>query len=106
MAKNNDAPAWRTSLYYHYYEYPEPHRVAPHIGIRTAQYKLICFCRSFEQWELYDLRSDPSEKNNIAGVKAMTPIKKFLQQMLMKQALYYDDQQAVQLLQKAMVTTK
>src|SRR5512134_2590934 len=35
--------SWRKSMYYHYYEYPDHHRVLPHYGIRTDRYKLICF---------------------------------------------------------------
>lgn len=104
--KKSDTNTWRSSLYYHYYEYPEPHRVAPHIGIRTAQYKLIFFYGPFEQWELYDLRSDPSEMKNIAQLPAMAAVKASLQQALLQLARDYEDKEAVQLLQKAMVTTK
>ena len=32
---------WRTSMYYHYWEYPNAHGVAPHYGLRTERYKLI-----------------------------------------------------------------
>ena len=32
---------WRSSVYYHYYEYPDAHRVRPHYGVRTERYKLI-----------------------------------------------------------------
>ncbi|MGB4959940.1 MAG: sulfatase, partial [Saprospiraceae bacterium] len=34
---------WRKSMYYHYYEYPDAHRVMPHFGIRTDRYKLIYY---------------------------------------------------------------
>ena len=34
---------WRTSLYYHYYEYPAFHLVRKHDGVRTDRYKLIHF---------------------------------------------------------------
>lgn len=34
---------WRDHVYYHYYEYPQPHRVMPHFGIRTSKYKLVRF---------------------------------------------------------------
>ena len=34
---------WRTSLYYHYYDYPAYHNVRRHDGVRTDQYKLIHF---------------------------------------------------------------
>ena len=34
---------WRTSLYYHYYDYPTYHMVRKHDGVRTDRYKLIHF---------------------------------------------------------------
>lgn len=34
---------WRTSLYYHYYDYPAEHRVRRHDGVRTKRYKLVHF---------------------------------------------------------------
>ena len=35
--------SWRTSLYYHYYDYPAVHNVRKHDGVRTDRYKLIHF---------------------------------------------------------------
>ena len=34
---------WRTSIYYHYYDYPTYHMVRKHDGVRTDRYKLIHF---------------------------------------------------------------
>ena len=34
---------WRTSIYYHYYDYPTWHLVRKHDGVRTERYKLIHF---------------------------------------------------------------
>ena len=56
---------WRKAMYYHYYEYPEPHRVAPHFGIRTDRYKLIKFYGAVNTWELFDLQNDPHEMKNL-----------------------------------------
>ncbi len=53
-------PDWRTSFYYHYYEYPGPHDVARHYGVRTERHKLIYFY-TLDEWELYDLEKDPNE---------------------------------------------
>ena len=36
-------PQWRTSMYYHYYDYPTYHLVRKHDGVRTDRYKLIHF---------------------------------------------------------------
>lgn len=37
------AGKWRSSLYYHYYDYPTFHLVRKHDGVRTERYKLIHF---------------------------------------------------------------
>ena len=52
-------------MYYHYYEFPFWHHVRPHYGIRTDRYKLIRFYYDFDIWEFYDLKTDPSELNNL-----------------------------------------
>ena len=61
---------WRTAIYYHYYEFPGAHSVARHYGIRTQRYKLIHYYPhekrpGLDQWELFDLQSDPRELKNI-----------------------------------------
>ncbi|SHF83560.1 Arylsulfatase A [Arenibacter palladensis] len=60
---------WRKSLYYHYYEYPGAHSVRKHEGVANKRYKLIRFygqdVPNGEEWEFYDIKSDPSEMNNI-----------------------------------------
>ena len=55
----------RKSVYYHYYEWPIWHKVQPHYGIKTDRYKLMHFYYSMDEWELYDLETDPNEMNNI-----------------------------------------
>lgn len=57
---------WRRSLYYHYHEYPAVHSVARHNGVRTERHKLIHFYQT-DEWELYDLQSDPHELSNQYG---------------------------------------
>jgi arylsulfatase A-like enzyme len=51
-------------MYYRYYHYPADHRVQPHYGIRTERHKLIYF-NKINQWELFDLKSDPRELKNV-----------------------------------------
>jgi arylsulfatase A-like enzyme len=58
---------WRTSMYYHYYEYPGAHMVKRHYGVRTERYKLIHFYYDIDAWELYDLKQDPHELKNVYG---------------------------------------
>jgi arylsulfatase A-like enzyme len=62
-----DSPAdWRQSVYYHYYEFPEPHRVPSHYGVRTRTHKLIWY-DDRREWELFDLTKDPRELRSIHG---------------------------------------
>lgn len=56
---------WRTSLYYHYYEFPAPHRVRPHRGVITDRYKLVHYYKpDVDDWELLDRQADPLEVQN------------------------------------------
>ena len=62
---------WRTSFYYQYYEYPEPHHVRPHYGVITDRYKLVRFYGTGEDyWELFDLQTDPQELRSVYGQPA------------------------------------
>jgi len=58
-----ETPAdWRKSHYYHYYEFPVPHRVRPHYGVITDRYKLIHYYKpDVDDWELLDRQKDPLE---------------------------------------------
>jgi len=85
---------WRKGLYYHYYEYPGEHHVYRHFGIRTDRYKLIRFYGEKNFWELYDLKTDPTEMKNLYGnIKYNSTIIELKDQLhqLIRQ---YDDQEA------------
>ena len=56
---------WRTSFYYRYYHDPGDHNTRAHYGVRTTTHKLIYFWKK-DQWEMYDLQSDPLERTNLA----------------------------------------
>src|SRR5262245_31195123 len=60
ILEGKDPADWRKSVYYHYYEFPLPHHVHPHYGVRTDRYKLIHFY-TIDVWELFDLDRDPHE---------------------------------------------
>jgi arylsulfatase A-like enzyme len=59
--------AWRDAFLYEYYEYPAEHCAGKNRGVRTDRWKLIHFYEQPEEWELYDLQTDPDETNNLAG---------------------------------------
>ncbi len=97
-----DVGDWRKDVYYHYYEYPEPHHVSPHFGIRTKDYVLARFYKGVESWELFDLKKDPNELHNIYGDKQHAVIEQDLKDRLKKQILLSDDQEALKEFEKAL----
>ncbi len=59
---------WRTSFYYHYYEFPGAHAVRRHYGVVTDRYKLVYFYEpEMDYWELFDLEKDPREMLSVHG---------------------------------------
>jgi len=73
---------WRTDWLYEYYEYPGPHSVRKHRGIRTERYKFIHYYESPEEFELYDLQNDPQELENLYGKPGTESLVKQLRQRL------------------------
>ncbi|MFC2097264.1 sulfatase [Bacteroidota bacterium] len=76
---------WRNSMYYHYYEYPQPHKVRRHYGLRTQKYKLIHFYDDIDAWELFDMDKDPNELNNVIDNPDYNDVVKKLKAELIKQ---------------------
>jgi arylsulfatase A-like enzyme len=76
LMKGKTPTDWRKSLYYHYYEYPAVHSVRRHEGVADKRYKLIRFygedVPNGEEWEFYDLKTDPNEMNSIYHDPAQT----------------------------------
>jgi arylsulfatase A-like enzyme len=92
LARGQKPANWRTSMYYHYYEYPHGwHRVKKHYGIRTEQYKLIHYYDDIDAWELYDLKEDPHEINNVYGNPVYADIIKNLKAELKRLQQKYGD---------------
>jgi arylsulfatase A-like enzyme len=81
----------KTALYYHYYEYPLPHAVKKHYGVRTDRYKLIHFYNDIDEWELFDLQTDPNELHNLINDPAQAENIKSLKQKLTELQIKYDD---------------
>jgi len=74
---------WRTSFYYHYYEFPGPHSVRKHYGVVTDRYKLVRFYEpQVDYWELFDLQQDPTEMRSVYGRADYADAQKMLEQEL------------------------
>ena len=86
---------WRDSIYYHYYEYPEPHRVAPHYGVRTDQHKLIYYYET-EEWELFDLVDDPQEMRSVYDAPERAELVATLKAELGRLREHYEDDTGVE----------
>ena len=91
LLKGESPDDWRSSLYYHFYEYPAEHQVMRHFGVRTDRYKLIHFYNDQDFWELYDLKNDPSEMNNLYGSPGYEQITETLKAELAALQEEYDD---------------
>ncbi len=93
---------WRQEIYYHYWQHILHRDVAAHIGIRTRDYKLIFYyglplgLTSYEatdpEWEMFDLRNDPMEMNNVYGIPSYSGALDTLQQKLRHLQITFDDQ--------------
>jgi choline-sulfatase len=96
---------WPDVAYYRYWEHVDPiHHAPAHYGIRTVDHKLICYYGAglgvpgasdelFDpEWELYDLRDDPAEINNVAEDPAYAGIRAELEDKLARCQRHYRDE--------------
>ncbi|HEU5366411.1 MAG TPA: sulfatase [Hanamia sp.] len=81
---------WRKYVYYHYYESGGEHNVAKHIGVRSDRYKLIYYYEN-KDWELYDLKNDPHELNNVYNNPSYQKIQDSLKDELQIQMKKFKD---------------
>lgn len=82
LAEGHAHVPWRKDWLYEYYEYPGFENVRPCRGVRTERYKLIEFFLSPEEFELYDLKTDPDEAHNLYGEPGYEQITAHLKQRL------------------------
>lgn len=82
---------WRDAVYYTYYEYPSVHMVKRHYGVATERYKLMHFYYDNDEWEMYDLETDPSEMKNIYNDPAYADVQKELHAKLEQLRKDYGD---------------
>lgn len=88
---NQEVPDWRKSIYYHYYEFPGPHSVQRHFGVRNDRYKLIRFYKT-DEWELFDLQTDPHELKSVYGdPKYATVVSEMKAELTRLRQQYNDD---------------
>ena len=80
----------RHNLYYHFYEYGADHTVLQHLGVRGERYKLIYFY-PVNEWELYDLKTDPQEQKNLINSAAHKKILLQMKDALLQIRNQYDD---------------
>lgn len=85
LFENGKSKDWRNSLYYQFYDYPAVGMVRKHYGIRTKRYKLIHWYgkgygkdTGIDSWELFDLKKDPTEINNVFDSKKYSKVKQEL----------------------------
>ena len=82
---------WRDAVYYTYYEYPSVHMVKRHYGVATDRYKLMHFYYDIDEWEMYDLETDPSEMKNIYNDPSYTDVQKMMHERLVEMRTKYGD---------------
>jgi arylsulfatase A-like enzyme len=98
LLKPGSVKNWRDVLYYHYYEYPVPHRVASHFGIRTSKYKLIRFYHPEKNWELFDMENDKMEMKNLINDPKYKQVLAELKIKLKETATHFKDDKALTLM--------
>lgn len=69
---------WRQDWLYEYFDYPGAEQVRPHRGVRTTRYKYIHYYLAPEEFELYDLQTDPGERSNLIGNPQYASVQKQL----------------------------
>jgi arylsulfatase A-like enzyme len=100
LLKGDSTANRRKEVYYHYYEYPEPHHVSPHFGLRTSDYLLIRFYKGVESWELFDLKKDPEELHNVYNDPRYQKLIADLKERLKQEIVKYDDKDAMEIFNK------
>lgn len=103
-AKSEQPKFWQDAVYYRYWMHGEQaHYTTSHYGIRTHDYKLIYYYADAlgqpgtydwdvpRQWELFDLRKDPYELNNVYGNPDYSEIYAHLRNRLRKLQHQYRD---------------
>jgi arylsulfatase A-like enzyme len=101
LLKGQTPPNWRTSTYYRYWMHMAHHDNPAHFGVRTKEYKLIFFYgRNYKKggpkptqlgWELYDMKNDPHEINNLYGDPKYASVVRTLKTELLRLRQKYNE---------------
>jgi arylsulfatase A-like enzyme len=92
---------WPRSTYYRYWMHMAHHDNPAHFGVRTKEYKLIFFYgQNYKKggpkptrpgWELYDMKNDPYEMNNLYGEPKYTAVINDLKTELLRLRKKYNE---------------
>lgn len=95
---------WPKSTYYRYWMHMAHHDNPAHFGVRTKEYKLIFFYGlNYKKgghkpteagWELYDMKNDPHEMNNLYGEPGYAAVVKELKAELLRLRRKYNETDA------------
>lgn len=95
LLQGNTPKNWQQATYYHYYEFPYWHHVQPHYGIKTPEYTLAHFYYNIDVWELYDLKKDPKQLNNVYNNPEYAHVVKKLKKELFSLQKKYGDNKSL-----------
>lgn len=101
----NEPDQWRDAVYYRYWMHLAHHHIPGHYGVREERYKLAFFYGlpldanlgrgefppTTSGWELYDLKVDPQETNNIYENPDSAPVIERLKKRLLELKRQYGD---------------
>ena len=108
LLKGRTPKDWPRSMYYRYWMHRAHFNVAAHFGVRTERYKLIYYYGlglgvkgakkkpTPPEWELFDLKKDPMEMNNVYGDPAYADeVKKLKAELIRLRKKLEDDNDGV-----------
>lgn len=104
ILKGENPPDWRDAVYYHYFESPPymgawGHNVEQHYGVRTDRYTLVHFPR-IDEWELFDLESDPEQLQSVYGQSEYAEIQQELKNKITELQSQYGDNYWIDILSR------
>ena len=65
MLNGNTPEDWRSAFYYQHFDI-HPDGELANCGVRTEDFKLIWYNHNYDRYQLFDLKSDPSETRDVS----------------------------------------